>query len=154
MCDRPFLRAKRVRFGNHTFSHIFAHSPFQKSNCAIFLKCKKARFQNSHFFAHLCTFSHFKRAIMRSHFFVALWKSANVRSHFLLFFENVRMCDRTFYRSWKMWECAIAHFLLFKNVRSHIFRSLKMCDHTFTLSKKANVQKCAKNVRIVLFSHK
>jgi len=95
---------------------LFAHSPFLKNNCAIFLKCKTVQFWNLHFF---CTFPHFERAILRSHFFVALWKSVNVQSHILSLFKNVRMCDHTFFdfsnvrqnvqshnRSFKKSECA------------------------------------------------
>jgi len=52
-----------------------------------------------------------------------------------MLFENLRMCDRTFFCSLKMCECAIAHF----------FGSLKMCEcviaHYFAIWKSA--KKCA-----------
>jgi len=68
-----------------------------------------------------------------------------------LLFENVWMCDGTFFCSSKMCECAIAHFVALKNcanVQSHFFllfeKVQKKCDRTIALSKWANVQKCAK----------
>jgi len=75
-----------------------------------------------------------------------LWKSAIVRSHFLLVFEKVQLCNHTFVallksaiivfcRSLKKCDCAIALFCRF----------LKKCDHTFCCS----LEKC--NCAIELF---
>jgi len=43
--------------------------------------------------------------------FGALWKCANVRSHFLSLFKNMQMWDRTICRFFKKCNCAIIFFV-------------------------------------------
>jgi len=163
MCDRPFLRAKKVRFGNSIFCTFLHIQTFRKSLCAFFLKCN---FEILHFF---CTLAHFERGIVQLHFFVALWKSANVRSyffvalwksvialfvalwkcgivrsHFLSLFENVGLCDHTFFVFFKCaTKCAIAQSLFQKE---QMCENCKFWSHTFLHIRKSDdrtFSKCA-----------
>jgi len=127
MYDGPFLRAKKVRFGNSPFFCMFSHiCSFQKSNCAITLFC--------------CSMKKCEYAIAL--FCCSLKKWDCVMALFLLF-ENMQLCYQTFFHSLKMCDCGIVHFCTFQQWK-------KMCNCTFALSKRANVQKIAhfQNMRI------
>jgi len=114
-------------------------------NCS-FKRVKKCNFEIRTFFAHFCTFAHFERGIVQSHFL----------SHFLMHFWKVRKkCNPTialFKRATKKCDCTIA---LFKRATKKCDRTItlfkwetKKCDCTIALFKRAKVQKCVKKVQI------
>jgi len=166
MCECPFLRAKKVRFGNSIFRTFLRIQTFRKSLCAFFLKCN---FEISHFF---CTFLHIssfrKRDCVIALFCCSLKKC---KCAIILSCSSLKKCDCTFCCSLKMWDCAIALFVtLWKCgiVRSHFFvlfkcatkcaiaqslfqkeqmcKNCKFWSHTFLHSRKSDdrtFSKCA-----------
>jgi len=88
MCNRPFLRAKKVQFRNRTFA-LFESAIVQ----LLFLKCEKSAILKFALFSYIFAFAYFERVIVRLHFFKEQQK---VRSHIHTFLKSNKKCDRTF----------------------------------------------------------
>jgi len=133
-----------IVLGNLLAQIVQSHNALTKR--AKVRKCaKKCEFSNRTFFALL------KRAI--AHFqSVQLPNPARlgncaVAHHTFSHFSKVQLCDRTFWRTFQKYDCAIALFVaLFKSaiVRSHFFALFKSAtNRSIALSKRANVRnKC------------
>jgi len=91
MCNRPISKAKSVIRKSHFFAH-FCTLPLFKSAIvrSLFLKCKKSAILK---FTLFCTFAHFERAIVLSHFFHTFSKSD--KKHDCTFLKSDKKCDRT-----------------------------------------------------------
>jgi len=103
MCMQMNMRASICAY-MHACMHVWVHGCVH----ACVPACLSAWVLCMSEFVHTCT--GVGNPIRTLHIF-ALWKCANVRSHILLLFKNVWMCNRTFCRSLKMCQCVIAHFV-------------------------------------------